>query len=348
MLLNGKSPHGGDIYANRAVLDFSANIHPLGMPAAVKDALIRAADRADVYPDPHCTALREKLAEAEGVPADGILCGNGAAELIYLYAYALRDRDPRPALVPVPTFCEYELALDAAGIPAARYFLAEADGFRLTEDILACDFTRYSAVFICSPNNPTGFCVDPVLIRVLAGTGVRLFFDFTFLDLTEDPARYRIPALIRDYPNVTVLRAFTKSYAMAGVRLGYALSADPDFLGAMAGKSQCWNVSVPAQEAGIAALGCRTWLRDSVKKIARERERLADSLRACGLRILPGEANYLLLYADRDLPAQLRERGILVRDCAATPGLGKGWFRIAVRTPEENEKLLSAVKEELR
>ncbi len=348
MLLNGNNPHGGDIYGAGAVLDFSANVHPMGMPAAVKEALIRAADRADVYPDPRCGALREKLAEAEGVPARGILCGNGAAELIYLYAYALRDRDTRPALVPVPTFCEYELALNAAGIPAERYVLAEADGFRLTEDVLALDFSRYSAVFLCSPNNPTGLCADPPLIRALAETGARMFFDFTFLDLTEDPARYGVPALIREHPNVTVLRAFTKSYAMAGVRLGYALSADPDLLGAAAEKGQCWNVSVPAQEAGIAALGCRGWLRDSVKKIARERERLADSLRARGLRVLPGEANYLLLYAERDLPALLRARGILVRDCAGTPGLGKGWFRIAVRTPEENDRLLSAVKEELR
>ena len=348
MLLNKKNPHGGDIYANRAKLDFSANINPLGMPEAVKAALIRAADHADVYPDPRCGALREKLAETEGVPADCILCGNGAAELIYLYAYALRDRDPRPVLIPVPTFCEYELALNAAGVPAERYFLAEADGFRLTEDVLSLDFKRYAAVFLCSPNNPTGLTVDPGLIRALAKTGVRLFFDFTFLDLTEDPARYDIPALIRDFPNVTVLRAFTKSYAMAGVRLGYALSSDENFLGAMAEKSQCWNVSVPAQEAGIAALGCRGWLEDSVKSIAIERGRLTESLKACGLRVLPGEANYLLLYAERDLPALLRERGILVRDCSDYPGLGPGWFRIAVRTPEENGRLLSAVKEVLR
>ncbi|MBR4186173.1 MAG: threonine-phosphate decarboxylase, partial [Clostridia bacterium] len=86
MLLNRKNPHGGDIYANRAILDFSANINPLGMPEAVKEALIRAAGHADVYPDPRCGALRERIAQAEGVPMDGILCGNGAAELIYLYA----------------------------------------------------------------------------------------------------------------------------------------------------------------------------------------------------------------------------------------------------------------------
>ena len=347
MLLSGKSPHGGDIYRNPGVLDFSANINPLGMPEPVKAALIRAAEHAHVYPDPRCAALREKIAEAEGVPADCILCGNGAAELIYLYAYALSGRDDRPALIVEPTFSEYGLALRAAGIPAERYFLREAEGFRLTDAVLSEDLSRRSAVFLCSPGNPTGIAVNPGLVYALAETGTRMFFDFCFLDLTGDPERYDLPRLIRDHPNVTALRAFTKSYAMAGVRLGYALSSDGEFLAAMAGKSQCWNVSTPAQEAGIAALNCREWLRDSVRMISGERERVAAVLLSLGLRVLPGEVNYLLLYADRDLPALLRERGILVRDCADYPGLGPGWFRAAVRTPEENEKLLIAAREVL-
>ena len=104
MLLNRKNPHGGDIYANRVRLDFSANINPAGMPGAVRQAVIDSVGTSAVYPDPHCTALRQAIAEAEGVPADGILCGNGAAELIYSYAYALRSLDPSPALLLEPTF----------------------------------------------------------------------------------------------------------------------------------------------------------------------------------------------------------------------------------------------------
>ena len=348
MLLTGKSPHGGDIYQNRGFLDFSANINPMGMPGPVKDALIRAAERADVYPDPRCGALREKLSRAEDVPAEWILCGNGAAELIYLYAYALAARDApdeRPALVISPTFCEYELALHAAGVPVERYYLREGDGFHLTDAVLSVDFSRFSAVFLCSPDNPTGICAEPGLVDALAETGVRLFCDFCFLDLTEKPERYDIPRLIREHPNVTVLRAFTKSYAMAGVRLGYAMCSNTAFLGSMAEGTQCWNVSVMAQEAGIAALDCRGWLVESVNRIARERERLAAGLRELGLRVLPGEANYLLLQGRGDLAALLRERGILVRDCADYPGLCPGWVRIAVRTPEENDKLFIAVRE---
>ena len=347
MLLNKKSPHGGDIYHNPGALDFSANINPMGMPDAVRAALVRAAERSDVYPDPYCTALREAVSEAEGVPADRILCGNGAAELIYLYAFALRDRDRRPALVVSPAFSEYETALRAAGVPAERYLLREEEGFRLTERIFETDLTRYSAVFLCSPNNPTGIAADPGLISRLAETEARMFFDFCFLDLTEEPERYGIPGLLGDHPDVTVLRAFTKSWAMAGVRLGYALSGDTGFLGAMSEKTACWNVSTLAQEAGIAALGCREWLRASVSFIARERERTAAAFRSLGLTVLPGEANYLLCRSVPGLPALLRERGILVRDCSGYPGLGPGWFRAAVRTPEENEKLLAAVREVL-
>ncbi len=348
MLLTGKSPHGGDIYQNRGFLDFSANINPMGMPGPVREALIRAAEHADVYPDPRCGALRERLSRAEGVPADCILCGNGAAELIYLYAYALAARDERPALVLSPTFCEYELALHAAGVPVERYFLREEDGFRLTEAVLSENFSRFSAVFLCSPDNPTGICTEPGLVDALAENGVRLFCDFCFLDLTEDPERYAIPRLIREHPNVTVLRAFTKSYAMAGVRLGYAMCSDAAFLGSMAEGTQCWNVSVMAQEAGIAALDCRGWLRESVKRVASGRERLAGGLRELGLRVLPGEANYLLLHGRGDLAALLRERGILVRECADYPGLCPGWVRVAVRTPEENNRLLIAVREVLQ
>ena len=104
MLLNRQNPHGGDIYKNRVRYDFSANINPAGMPEAVKDALIRSAERASVYPDPYCTALREAVGAAEGISPDRILCGCGAAELIYSYAYALRSEDNRPARIVSPSF----------------------------------------------------------------------------------------------------------------------------------------------------------------------------------------------------------------------------------------------------
>lgn len=345
MLITEKSPHGGDIYSNSVRLDFSANLNPAGTPKAVVEALQRAAENCAAYPDPYCAALREKIARYESVPCETVLCGNGAAELIYAFAYAL-PKDKK-ALIVSPAFCEYETALKAAGIEAEHYVLSEKDGFRVTDALLNVDLTKYGAVFLCSPNNPTGFTVDAGIVRAMAQTGARLFLDLCFLDLTDKPEKYDIPALLRDFPNVVILRAFTKSFAMAGARLGYALCRDRAFLETMSKQTQCWNVSSLAQAAGVAALDCGGWLRDSVAVIRREREKLAEGLRTLGVRVYPGEANFLLLYSGTDLYGELLKRGVMIRDCSDYAGLGKGFYRIAVRTPEENAALIAAVKEAL-
>jgi len=346
VLINKKSPHGGDIYSNTVNLDFSANINPKGMPEKVRQALIDAAGKCEAYPDPYCAALREKIAEHEQVPKSCIICGNGAAELIYAYAFTLPKN--RPALIVSPTFCEYGQSLTAAGINAEYYIMKETDNFGLTDEFLRTDFNKYNAVFICSPNNPTGITVKPSVLYAIAKTGVCLFCDFCFLDLTETPGKYDIPALLSKYPNITILRAFTKSYAMAGVRLGYAMCGDAEFLAAMSEKVQCWNVSTLAQAAGTAALECTDWLAESVKTVASERRYLTENLTKLGIRVYPGEANYLLLYSDADLCAKLMERKIMVRDCSNYIGLKNGHIRIAVRTREENDCLLTELKEVLK
>ena len=311
----------------------------------MRDAIIKAASSCAAYPDPYCAKLREGIARAESVPKNTVLCGNGAAELVYAFAYALPKE--KKALIVSPTFCEYETALNAAEIETERYILSEKDGFRVTDALLNADITEYGAVFLCSPNNPTGLTVDADIVRALARTGVRLFLDLTFLDLTDEPEKYDIPALIKAFPNVIVLRAFTKSCAMAGVRLGYVLCCDEAFLAAMSRKTQCWNVSSLAQAAGLAALSCGDWLRGSVKKIAAERERLTKELQQLGIRVCPGEANFLLLYSETDLCGKMLKRGILLRDCSNYVGLRKGFARIAVRTEEENDALISALREVL-
>ena len=347
MLLGKPNPHGGDIYHNKAELDFSSNVNPAGMPEGVRQAICLAAADCTAYPDPYCTVLREKLAEAEQVPAGWILCGNGSAELIYQYAYALQK--DRPVLIVEPAFLEYEQAALAAGLGSAHWFLREEDGFCLTDAFLSADLSAYGALFLCSPNNPTGLCIAPSLLhRILeacAEAGTRVFCDLCFLDLTQEPGRYGLPELAEAFPNLTILRAFTKNYAMAGVRLGYAVSSDMDFLERMASAGPCWNVSTLAQAAGIAALENADWLRGSVEAITAERERMREALCAMGLRVYPGEANFLFLYSEFDFPAALLKKGILVRDCTNYAGIGSGYFRIAIRTPKENERLLQAVRE---
>ncbi len=345
MYLTAQNPHGGDIYGDKPLLDFSASINPFGMPAAVRRALKACVEKCALYPDPYCRRLRAAVSAYEGVPAEYILAGGGASELIYQYAAALPGGPP--ALIVSPSFSEYAAALEASGRRAEHYVLKPENGFNLTEDILSLDLSGYSAVFLCSPANPTGVCVEPELLRAIAATGARLFCDFCFLDLTDGPERYAITELLEDFPNVSVLRSPTKSFAVPGVRLGYLMSRDRALLERMSALGQCWNVSVPAQAAGEAAMSCGGWLRERVKLLSAERERLSGKLTKTGLRVFPGEANFLLAYSERELVRPLRELGFALRDCRNFVGLGEGYFRLAVRTAEENDMLLNALGEVL-
>lgn len=345
--------HGGDWAGYQAEfardpLDFSANVSPLGLPAGVAAAITAALPTADRYPDPLCRALRAKLAAAEGVPAEHILCGNGAADLIFRLVLALR---PRRALLPAPTFAEYAAALDTVGCEITRFYLKEADSFALTEAFVDAVVPGVELVFLCQPNNPTGQVTPPALVEKLLrrcqAVGAVLVVDECFLDFLPDRDALTAKAFLRDTANVIILKAFTKLYAMAGVRLGYALCSDTALLAKMQAAGQPWAVSSLAQAAGIAALG-ETAYADAVRAlIAAERPRLAAGLRALGLTVLEGQANYLLFRAPADFGAALRQRGAVVRSCGNYPGLGVTWYRTAVRTAAENEQLLQLMKEVL-
>lgn len=345
MYLTKQNPHGGDIYENAPEVDFSASLNPRGMPEIVRRALMASVEKCAFYPDPYCRELRAAIGKAEGVPEGHILCGAGASELLYAFAAALPE--DKPGLIVAPAFSEYASALKAAGRRVEYHLLTEETGFRLTGDILSKDLARYCAVFVCSPANPTGVTVEPGLIRAIAKTGVRLLLDLCFLDLAASPGRYNIPSLLDEFPNVAVLRSPTKSFAIPGVRLGYTLSSDAGLLERMSERGQCWNVSVPAQMAGVAAMGCGEWLRASVREIVSERERLSAGLEALGITVYPGEANFLLIRSHTDLVKPLAGRGLLIRDCSNFVGLTTGYYRAAVRAPEENDRLLTALGEVL-
>ena len=152
-------------------------------------------------------------------------------------------------------------------------------------------------------------------------------------------------AALADFPGLFLLRAFTKTYAMAALRLGYCLSADRALLAAMSRTAQPWNVSGPAQAAGVAALASGDYLERSRKLIREERAFLAEELEKLGFAPCPSQANYLLFYSPEDLFTPLLERGILIRDCSNYHGLGPGWYRAAVRTREENLRFLEALRE---
>ena len=344
--------HGGDWAGYRAefgrdALDFSANVSPLGLPAGVAAAITAALPMADRYPDPLCRALRTKLAAAEGVDTAQILCGNGAADLIYRLALALR---PRRALLPAPTFAEYAAALETVHCDVQRFLLREENDFAVTDGFVDAIDDSTDAVFLCQPNNPTGQLtalplVEQVLRRCTA-CGTLLVVDECFLDFLPDHALHTAKGLLGD-GNLVILKAFTKLYGMAGVRLGYALSADTALLEQMQACGQPWGVSSLAQAAGLAALEETAYVEKVRALIAEQRPRLTAGLRALGLRVLDGRANYLLFQAPETLGEALRQRGAVLRSCANYLGLGPGWYRTAVRTGPENEQLLKLLAEVL-
>lgn len=343
--------HGGDWAGYRAefgcdALDFSANVSPLGLPAGVAAAITNALPTADRYPDPLCRELRAALAGAEGVPADWILCGNGAADLIFRLALAVR---PRRALLPAPTFAEYEAALQTVGCAVQRVFLREENTFAVTEEFIDAVTPETDIVFLCQPNNPTGQVTPPALVERLvrrcAECGAVLVVDECFLDFLPDRDALTAKQLLRDAPQLFILKAFTKLYAMAGVRLGYALCGDAALLEKMRGAGQPWAVSSLAQAAGLAALQETAYAGAVRALIAEQRPRMAAGLRALGLRVMDGQANYLLFRATPDFGEKLRRRGAVVRSCANYPGLDAAWYRTAVRTAEENTRLLQIMGE---
>ena len=346
--------HGGDWAGYRArfghdALDFSANVSPLGLPQGVADAIVAALPTADRYPDPLCRELRTALSRAEQLPEPWILCGNGAADLIYRLVWTLK---PRRALLPAPTFAEYAAALESVGCEVKRKTLHEADDFAVTEAFVQAVNQSIDLVFLCQPNNPTGQITPPELVQRLvrrcADCGAVLVVDECFLDFLQQRDALTAKPLLQTAPNLVILKAFTKLYAMAGVRLGYALCANTALLAKMQAAGQPWGVSSLAQAAGAAALR-ETAYADAVRAlIADQRPRLAAGLRALGLQVIEGSANYLLFRAPETLGAALQQRGVCLRSCGNYPGLRAGWYRTAVRTAPENEQLLQTMREVLK
>lgn len=342
--------HGGDWAGFKTEygampLDFSANISPLGVPEGVRQAIAAAVDELPRYPDPLCRELRAALALHHGVQAEQILCGNGAADLIDRLALARR---PERAMVLAPTFAEYAAALTRAGCRVAEYPLREENDFALTGEILEKITPALDVLILCNPNNPTGVAAPRNLLESIAEkcdeTGTLLVLDECFCDfLAEEAEGTMLPFLEKH--RMLILRAFTKFYALAGLRLGYCLCADTALLERMRLAGQPWNVSGLAQAGGVAALREKAYGEKLKALIAAQRPILAAALADCGFRVLPGRANYLLFYSkDYALHEKLRAKGILIRSCANYSGLGPGWYRTAVRGAEENQTLIQAVR----
>lgn len=346
--------HGGDWAGyeqeyGKAPLDFSSNVSPLGLPEGVRQAVIRALQDAECYPDPLCRQLRRAIANAEGIDPLWCLCGSGSADLIYR---AVLARRPRRALVTAPTFAEYEAALALVSCRTKRYMLRKEEDFLLRKDFLKAIMPGTDIVFLCEPNNPTGRTSSrELLLEILTRcreTGTLLVVDECFGSFLDDPGLHTMCGQLEKFPNLLILKAFTKLYAMAGLRLGYCLCSDTTLLNAMREAGQPWAVSGPAQAAGIAALAETEYVQAVRAMTARERPWLAGELARLGCEVIPGEANYLLFAQEKPLLKPLRRRGILLRGCGNYQGLNDTWYRAAVRDREDNRRFLAALEDILK
>lgn len=342
--------HGGDIYTygkDCSLLDFSVNVNPFGPSQKVLEAAKRGILQMGQYPDSRCQKLRSEVSEVYGVGEEEIVFGNGAAELIYLLVLA---KKPKYALVTAPAFSEYERALLTVGCKVEKIPLRREKQFDLTEDVLELLTEKIEMLFLCSPMNPTGRTISEKLFRKILNRcrekEIFLILDECFCEFLEDPlAAWKYIAQVKEYPNLFLLRAFTKMHAMPGIRLGYGFCSDRDLLQQMEVMRQPWSVSTVAQEAGIAALQEKERVEKTRSYVTKERRWMEEKMRELGISFLPSEVNYMLFQGREDLWMRMLEKQILIRDCSNYTGLSKGDYRVAVKTREENEQLFQALKE---
>ncbi|NTX84195.1 threonine-phosphate decarboxylase [Citrobacter youngae] len=353
-----KSAHGGNTREAAALLgippeqllDFSANINPLGMPATLKCALIDNLDRAEYYPDVDYTQLHAALAQHHQIPVSWILAGNGETESIFTLVNGLK---PRHAMIVAPGFAEYRRALEWGECAIHEFALREEDGWQLTATILDVLTPELDCLFLCTPNNPTGLLPDGHLLAAIATRcaelGITLILDEAFIDFIAGEEGF-IPRL-QENPHIWVLRSLTKFYAIPGLRLGYLVNSDEQAVARMRSRQMPWSINAFAALAGEMILSDSAYQQATWQWLAQEGQRFDQQLQTLpGLTVYPGRANYRLLRCDRpdiDLQKSLLEQHVLIRSCANYPGLDARYYRVAVRSKDENDRLLAALNNTL-
>jgi threonine-phosphate decarboxylase len=347
--------HGGNIYEaakrfgidEEDIIDFSSNVNPLGPPSAAKRAVKRSITFLDRYPDPEMNALRKAVARYFGIKPGQVICGNGANGLIRLIPRVFR---PKKVLIPVPTFMEYAAAAEDAGGKVVTFPLKEREGFRVDPLEMAFALKGMDMAFLCNPNNPTGLLISKVemleIMQYALQQGVRLVVDEAFMDFSGSDSIVKEAV---QSSHLICLRAFTKFFGMPGLRIGYAVS-DETTAADLRNGQEPWAVSIPAEQAAIAALNEWRYIKKTRRLIEKERERLLSAFRILpGVEPFPCSANFILLKLTSidawQLTEKLGQRGLLVRDCSSFPDLGNRFVRIAVRTRRENNRLVQMLRE---
>lgn len=338
-----KTIHGGDVYRNTVTLDYSVNINPLGIPAAVETALHEAVNHCMKYPDINAEKLRRKMAHKLNTEEQYLVFGNGASELFMAIVHALH---PEKIVIPVPSFYGYEYAAGAVCEQIVYYQTKEENNFRLDEEFFEALSEDVSLLFLANPNNPTGqLCDREYLIKLLehcAKKQIYVVLDECFIEFCT--SAHSMLSEVETYKNLILVRAFTKIFAIPGVRLGYLISANSIFVQKIQRQLPEWNLSAFAQEAGCACAEEETFLEQTAAYVEKERNFLSEELRKTGIKVYDGTGDFILLYTTIPLYDLLLAEGILIRNCENFRGLGKGFYRIAVKSREENQILIEHIR----
>ena len=347
--------HGGDIYRNRVNTDFSVNLNPLGTPGAVMEAVRASLGNAAHYPDPEQEEVRGTIARSAGLDLRCVYAGNGASELIMAAVRAVR---PKRALLFEPAFAGYGHALRAAGCEIVRKTLSAENGFALTRKDAAAlgegGGERIDLVFLCDPANPTGVNIDEdvllFLLDMAERNGTFVCLDESFFLMSDKAARKEIAAradLVRKYSHLFIVRSLTKILALPGIRTGYLLSC-PDNIDRVRRQLPEWNLPVTGEAAileGIRIIAETDFAERTLGLVRAEREFLSGELRGMGIEVFDSDTSFLLCKGPCGLYEELLRREVLIRDCSDFEGLSKRYYRIAVKSRQDNEKFVRILRE---
>jgi threonine-phosphate decarboxylase len=352
------SLHGGDLWlVERAlglraesIIDFSSNANPYGpSPKAIR-ALLDKIWMLNAYPDDEAEALKERLAECYGLRPSNFVVGNGSTEIIYMFSMLVVREGP--VGVHIPTFSEYERAVRAYG-GRCLFTRPHAHDQPSVEELMGLMDLGARAVFLCNPNNPNGAVMRPEDIEELLHEAdkreVYVLLDEDFVELADEGSARSFASEVERFNRLVVLRSFSKSHGLAGLRVGYAI-ASKEVVERLESLRVRWNVGLLAQEAAIAALDDVEHVEAARRLVKREKPKLIEGLKKISwLRLIYGYANFLLLelkekFTSSSLKAELARRGLLVRDCSNFRGLNDKYVRVAVKKPWENERLICELK----
>lgn len=364
--------HGGNIYKIfrekniDKILDYSSNINPYGLPENLKKEIFEKLFVLERYPDPDYIELREKIAEKNNLNIENIIVGNGATEIIFLFMKIL---SPKKVLIVSPTFGEYERAIKASTLAndnlEINYFeLKETENFVLNVKNLETELeNNYDLLILCNPNNPTGQFLKlkklEEILKICEQKNTKLFVDEAFVEFVEDWENESIINSKENKENLFVIRAFTKFFAIPGLRLGYGICFNKNLLKKMLEKKEPWSVNNIADLAGQTVLDDENYIQKTKEWIKDQKKYMYENLNKIeGLRAYKTEVNFILLKIEdnllekgldvKNLRKKMLEKGILIRDASNFIYLDKHYFRLAIKDKLNNEKVIESLSSILK